>query len=111
MGVVQAAWPADVPAGWRPAVFHFITVGWLSQMIFGVANWMFPRTSREHPRGYERLGWVAFVALNTGLALRAVSEPFQSHAVGGPALALSGALQFLAALAWVIHIWPRVGER
>jgi hypothetical protein len=111
LSVALATWPADISPALRPAAFHFITVGWLTQMIFGVAHWMFPRASREHPRGSETLGWIAFAGLNAGLLLRAVTEPFPWHVVGGPALALSGALQFVAALAWVIQILPRVRQR
>lgn len=106
-----AARPADLSPFWRPTAFHCLTVGWLTQMIFGVAHWMFPRASRERPRGEARLGWVAFALLNAGLALRVVTEPFQWQASGGSALALAGLLQFAGALAWVVHIWPRVKER
>jgi heme/copper-type cytochrome/quinol oxidase subunit 1 len=106
-----AARPADLSPFWRQTAFHCITVGWLTQMIFGVAHWMFPRASRERPRGEARLGWLAFGLLNAGLLLRVTTEPLQWQSAGGGALALSGLLQFLGALAWVTHIWPRVKER
>jgi len=106
-----AARPADLSPAWRPTAFHCITVGWLTQMIFGVAHWMFPRASRERPRGEAWLGWAAFAALNAGLLLRVATEPLQWQSSGGSALALAGLLQFLGALAWVTHIWPRVKER
>lgn len=106
-----AARPADLSPAWRPTAFHCITVGWLTQMIFGVAHWMFPRASRERPRGEAWLGWAAFAALNAGLLLRVTTEPLQWQSSGGSALALAGLLQFLGALAWVTHIWPRVKER
>src|SRR5512139_1773908 len=93
-----AARPADLSPFWRPTAFHSLTVGWLTQMIFGVAHWMFPRASRERPRGEARLGWVAFAALNAGLTLRVVTEPFQWQDSGGSALALAGLLQFAGAL-------------
>ncbi len=47
-------------------------LGWATQLIGGVALWMFPPLSREQPRGDERLGWFAYGALNGGLLLRAV---------------------------------------
>jgi hypothetical protein len=34
---------------------HLFVVGFVAQMIFGVAFWMFPRYSRDEPRGSERL--------------------------------------------------------
>ena len=104
-----AARPADLSPFWRQTAFHCITVGWLTQMIFGVAHWMFPRASRSRPRGETWLGWAAFGALNGGLALRVATEPLLGQ--GGQLLALAGLLQFLGALAWVTHIWPRVKER
>jgi hypothetical protein len=106
-----AIWPGHLSPLLRLAAFHFITVGWLTQMIFGVAHWMFPRANRAHPRGSEGLGWGAFAGLNAGLFLRAVTESVQSQGTAGLLLALSGLLQLAAALAWVIHIWPRVKER
>lgn len=100
--------PAGVPAGLRPASLHLFVVGWITQLIFGVAHWMFPRASREHPRGREPLGWAAFWLLNAGLLLRAITEPADTP---GPWLALSGGAQLAAALCWVGLIWPRVKER
>jgi hypothetical protein len=29
----------------QPTYLHLFTVGWITQMIFGVAYWMFPRAS------------------------------------------------------------------
>ncbi|MFW5968096.1 MAG: hypothetical protein ACOCV2_11290, partial [Persicimonas sp.] len=36
-----------------PTYLHLFTVGWITQMIIGVALWLFPKWTREHPRGYE----------------------------------------------------------
>jgi hypothetical protein len=47
--------PAVVDA-LMPVYFHLFMVGWVTQMIFGVAYWMFPRVSKENPRGWEGLG-------------------------------------------------------
>jgi hypothetical protein len=69
---------------------------------------MFPRASRELPRGAEPLGWAALVLLNAGLLLRAATEP---RGTTGPWLAIAGGLQLLAAICWVVLIWPRVKER
>ena len=40
-----------------PVFYHLLMVGWVTQLICGVALWMFPPLSREQPRGDERLGW------------------------------------------------------
>src|SRR4029450_6492040 len=58
-----------------PVFYHLLMVGWVTQLIFGVALWMFPPLSRERPRGDERLGWFTYAALNVGLLLRAIGEP------------------------------------
>jgi hypothetical protein len=97
-----------------PVYYHLLMVGWATQLIGGVALWMFPPLSRERPRGDERLGWFAYGALNGGLALRAVAEPLlliRPAPWVGPALALSAALQVAAVWALVLALWPRVKGR
>jgi heme/copper-type cytochrome/quinol oxidase subunit 1 len=59
----------------RPLAWHLLTFGWATQLIFGVAYWMFPHLSKEVPRGDERVLWAAYWTLNAGLLLRAVGEP------------------------------------
>jgi hypothetical protein len=97
-----------------PVYFHLLMVGWVTQLIFGVSLWMFPRVSRERPRGPEWLGWAAFLGLNAGLLLRAVAEP--AHALDpragwGGLLLLSALAQWLAGLAYAAAVWPRVTGR
>lgn len=97
-----------------PVYFHLFMVGWVTQLIFGVSLWMFPRYSKEKPRGSEQLGLATYVALNGGLVLRAAAEPLhglQPDMVWGWLLALSGGLQWLAGLLYVVNIWPRVKEK
>nr|MBI2905628.1 hypothetical protein [Chloroflexota bacterium] len=36
-----------------PVYFHLFMVGWVTQLIVGVAYWMFPKFSMEKPRGSE----------------------------------------------------------
>ncbi|HSE28110.1 MAG TPA: hypothetical protein VLA95_07750 [Gemmatimonadales bacterium] len=95
-----------------PAVFHLLTVGWLTQLIFGVAHWMFPRAGADRPRGREALMWAALLLVNAGLLLRLAAEPLAAlgHATG-PALAASGLLQFAAAACFTANTWPRVRGR
>lgn len=106
-----AAWFPLFRALWI-TYLHLLVVGWLTQLIFGVAYWMFPRYSAEHPRGSERLGWATFALLNVGLLLRVIAEPW--HAVsgrGGPLLVGSALLQLLAGWIFVVNTWPRIRER
>jgi hypothetical protein len=105
--------PAAVGA-LTPVYFHLLMVGWVTQLIFGVVFWMFPKPSAARPRGSEPLGWATYVLLNAGLLLRVVAEPWQALAPGdlaGSALALSAVLQWLAGLGFVSNTWSRVKER
>jgi hypothetical protein len=59
----------------RPVYLHFLFIGWVTQLIMGVGYWMFPKQSKEKPRGSEGLGWIVLILLNIGLVLRAIGEP------------------------------------
>lgn len=101
-------------AALRPVYLHLLVVGWLTQLIFGVAYWMFPAYSKERPRGFEGLAWATFLLLNAGLILRVIGEPMQamrSGAIWSWMLAASALLQWLAGLGFVVNIWGRVKER
>jgi hypothetical protein len=92
-----------------PTYLHLLTVGWLTNLIFGVAFWMFPRYTAQHPRGSDALGWLAYAGLNAGLLLRLIGEPSYLSGTGtGTLLLLSAGLQLLGAWAFVLNTWPRV---
>lgn len=100
--------------GLSPVYIHLFVVGWLTQLIFGVTYWMFPKFSMENPRGSETLGWVTFILLNIGLILRAIGEPLViqlPESVWGWILVLSALLQWLAGIGFVLNTWSRVKER
>jgi hypothetical protein len=95
-----------------PTYLHLLVVGWLTQLIFGVAFWLFPKHPSASPRGSERLGSASFLLLNVGLLLRVLGEP--RAMLGGDAAGLlvgSAVAQLLAGLAFVANTWPRVRER
>ncbi len=101
-------------AALSPVYFHLFMLGWVSQLIFGVIYWMFPKYSQERPRGSEALGWATYGLLNVGLVVRAVGEPAQAVSPGlglGWLLAVSAVLQWLAGMAFVANTWVRVKER
>ena len=83
VGLMMAALLLAQPViGWssslqvlRPVYLHFLFIGWVTQLIMGVGYWMFPKQSKEKPRGSERLGWIVLILLNVGLVLRAIGEP------------------------------------
>ena len=104
----------DIIGALGPAYFHLLMVGWVMQLIVGVAFWMFPKFTAEQPRGNETLGWVTYILLNAGLILRVISEPpnavWPQPLFGWP-LAASAVLQWLAGMLFVINTWRRVKEK
>lgn len=111
LGILLAS---GVTNGLFPVYIHLLVFGWLTQLIFGVVFWMFPKYSVEKPRGSEALGWWTYALLNIGLLLRAIAEPIQSarpNPFGGWMLILSASLQFLSGMLFVINSWGRVKEK
>lgn len=93
---------------------HLLVVGWITQLAIGVAYWMFPRMRKEQaprPRGSDALTWFVLIALNAGLLLRFLLEPFY---LMGPQpwlaalMALSGILQAAAAVGFGLLVWARI---
>lgn len=100
--------------GLTPIYFHLFMVGWVTQIIIGVAYWMFPKVTKETPRGSEALAWITYALMNSGLLLRTVAEPanaVQTWVGWGWLVALSALLQWLGGCAFVVNTWPRVKER
>lgn len=96
-----------------PVYFHLFLVGWVSQLSFGVVNWLFPKADPER-RFEEPLGWATLLLLNSGLLLRAIAEPLNSLEPGafwGWLLVASATLQWLAGLSFVAMVWPRAYQR
>ena len=97
-----------------PAYVHMLVVGWITQMIFGVAYWMFPKFSPELPRGDNAIAVATFVLLNAGLLLRIIVEPLRAwhpDAAPGWLLAVAGLAQALAGVGFALSTWPRVKVR
>ena len=112
--ILQSTFKWTVPAGLFPVYIHLFVLGWLTQLIFGVVYWMFPKYSNEKPRGSEVLGWWTYMLLNLGLILRVIAEPIQSvqpNSLSGWTLVAAAVVQFLAGLAFVINSWGRVKEK
>ncbi len=98
-------WPG---AAVYPSALHLITVGWLTQLIFGVAFWLFPRWSKEQPHGPAWVMWIVYACLNAGLILRLLFEPYPMSAGRDPVLALSAVLQAAAGVLFAAYTWNRV---
>jgi hypothetical protein len=111
---LQSTFNLNLGSGLFPVYIHLLVFGWLTQLVFGVVFWMFPKYSNEKPRRSEGLGWWTYVLVNVGLVLRAIAEPIHStssDAISGWMLVLSAIIQFLAGLAFVVNTWGRVKGR
>lgn len=110
LGYLDGTWYAL-----RPVSIHWITIGWLTQLIFAVIYWMFPIVTRERPYGHAWVVWAGYITLNIGLLLRAVFEIGMSRGmdadVAGWGLVVSANLQWLAATLLIIGVWPRIKPR
>jgi len=56
---VLMQWPGSLEHSWLrvvwPTYVHILVMGWVTQLIFGVAFWLFPKYSAALPRGSEPL--------------------------------------------------------
>lgn len=98
----------------RPVYLHYLFVGWVTQIIMGVGYWMFPKYSKEKPRGREWLGWVVLILLNSGMVLRSIGEPvviLAPQAGFGWMPAASAILLLLAGWGFMLNTWGRIKER
>lgn len=101
-------------SGLSAVFFHFFLVGWVTQIIIGIAFWFLPKYSRERPRRSESLAWAVFWLLNIGLLFRGIAEPnFMKgqDQLRGYILIFSAIFQWLAGLFFVINSWGRIKER
>lgn len=103
-------------AGLFPVYIHLLVQGWITMLIIGVVFWMFPKYTRELPRGSESLGWASYILLNAGLLLRVIGEPGNAMAgsagnLWGILLAASAVIQWLGGIAFVVNTWGRVKEK
>lgn len=95
----------------QPTALHAIMVGWLTQLIFGVALWMFPVWSKTQPRGPDAPTWACYGLLNAGLVVRLLAEPLNTYRAStalGALLVIAAVLQVSAVLLFVKLAWRRV---
>ncbi|MBX3048129.1 MAG: hypothetical protein KIT46_06075 [Anaerolineales bacterium] len=100
--LVNKAFPLH-PALWALLPLHidFLLIGWIVQLVFAVAYWIFPRFRSEPKRGRPQLAWAALAALNLSLALLAAASLALEPAWQLPARGLQvAAAGLLAASLW-----------
>lgn len=113
LGILQTL-PNWRAAALLPSYLHLLVFGWLTQLIFGIAIWMLPKFSNEHPRGYEWLNWLTYGSLNLGLVLRFGFEPLQVASWNNwraVFLVFAAFLHWLSCLIFIAQAWVRVKGR
>jgi hypothetical protein len=96
---------------------HMGFVGWLVNLVMGIALWFlpvnrerFPENRGRYPAGVVR---VIFAALNIGLVLRVVFEPLAEHGQAPlytAMLVTSAMLQLAAVILFAAIAWARVRQ-
>lgn len=101
-------------AALAPVFTHLFMWGWVTQLIFGIVYWMFPKYTKDSPHGHEGL-WVAtFWFFNVGLLVRIIGEPLhilRPEALWAWLTLLAAVLQWLAGISFVVNTWARVKGR
>jgi hypothetical protein len=98
-----AALPPDLWR-WLPVHLELLLVGWLVQLVMGVAYWIFPRFGMTpQARGREGLAWLAWALLNGGvwIACLGMLRDWPGLIVAGRAADVVAA----ACMAW--NVWTR----
>jgi cbb3-type cytochrome oxidase subunit 1 len=95
------------PALWRllPSHIEFVLFGWTAQLIMGMAFWILPRFPRLPVRGNEQLAWAAFILVNSGIMILAIS----SFGLDNAYLNLIGKVaETVGVIAFGLHALPRI---
>jgi hypothetical protein len=113
--LIAEALGRQLPASLAIEHAHLGGVGWLVNVVIGIALWMlplnrerFPATQGRYPSGAV---YACFALLNGGLVLRLVIEPwFQANggAFAAGLLVLAGIAQPLAIALFVFIAWQRI---
>lgn len=105
---------------------QFLVLGWLTQLIVGVAWWLLPPLpiglQKDAPlpvrrgqaqRGSEAVFWAMLACLNAGILLGALSAPLHSWTqvdLFSTLADVSGLFLLATAVLFVVNFWSRVRE-
>jgi hypothetical protein len=93
------------------AIRHAITVGFISLMIVGVAARVVPTLNGADAERLTRL-WGPFLLLNTGCALRVITQTLTDFSAQAfPVAGVSGLLEVTGLTLWGAHLWAVMGGR
>lgn len=109
MSLAESGWFAPYPL--RPVWIHMLVLGWMTQWIFAISLWMFPRSKDGYQKRETKATWSLLGAWNVALLLRLlfeVDELLFNEGVRKWGLTLSVVLFWVAALLYLREIWPRI---
>ena len=92
----------SAPGLWilRAAHVEVLLMGWMVQLVMGVAVWILPRFAvRRAPQRSVVTAWLAFALLNGGVLC---------VALGGGWVMVGRLAEIAAAVSFVAHLWGRV---
>ena len=93
----------------RGVHIEMLLVGWMIQLVMGVAIWIFPRfVLHRAPRRSAVTAWLAFALLNSGIILVCVGGVGGGGGGGGELLVAGRLVEIGAALSCAVHLWGRV---
>lgn len=90
---------------------HALTVGFVLNMILGVALWLFPRPDKADTRYSPRIVSVSYVMLTVATAGRVAAELLRPHADAAVlrwAVVVFGVAQTSAVLLFFYTMWSRI---
>ena len=91
-----------------PAHIELLLVGWIVQLVMGVALWIFPRFGlRPTTEGRVGLAWIAFGLLNLGV-VEAAAAPLIGNGVGSVLPLIGRLIEITAAIVFVCEVRGRV---
>lgn len=108
LGAFYLAFKAEGWMAWvashRQVHVEQMAVGWMVQLVIGVAFWILPRTEVTATARSGPLIWIVFALLNTGVLAAALG----SAPAYPPALLLAGRIMEVAAAGlFALHAWNR----
>lgn len=93
---------------WLPIHIEFLLIGWVVQLVMGVAFWILPRNWTRSQRPRVAFVWIAFTLLNLGIWLIVIATLWNANRgllFGGRLVEVSAVIFF------VFYAWQRVVSR
>lgn len=108
-GLAESSWLSNYPV--RPVWIHMLVLGWMTQWIFAISIWMFPRSKKGYRERENLRTWSMMISWNVALIARVTFEiqiMETSYDLRQVVLGLSVLLFWIATVLYVAEIWPRI---